>query len=161
MSKWWCHPSAVVDDGAVVGTDTKIWHFCHIMTGARIGARCVIGQGCFVAASVVVGNNCHIQNNVSLYDGVVLEDDVFVGPSVVFTNVKTPRAYSKGKYQSTLVKKGATIGANSTIICGVEVGEYAFVGAGSVVTKDVPPHTMVYGVPAKEQKIIEASDRRL
>jgi UDP-2-acetamido-3-amino-2,3-dideoxy-glucuronate N-acetyltransferase len=147
----WAHATAVVDPGAHVGADTKVWHFCHVMKGARVGARCVLGQNVFVAGSAVVGDGCRVQNNVSLYDGVVLEDDVFVGPSAVFTNVKTPRAAVSRKHAliPTRVGRGATIGANATIVCGVTLGEYAFVGAGAVVTRDVPPHALVAGVPAR------------
>lgn len=146
---WW-DKTSVIDEGASIGQGTKIWHFCHVDKGAVIGKNCVIGQGCYIASGAVIGNDCHVQNQVNVYSGVTLEDNVFVGPSVVFTNVKNPRAYLKGEYLPTLIKKGATIGANATIICGVEIGEDAFVGAGAVVTKDVPANTMVYGVPAKE-----------
>ena len=145
------HPSAIVDDGATLGDGTKVWHFCHVMTGARIGARCVLGQNVFVAGNVVVGDGCKIQNNVSLYDGVVLEDEVFVGPSAVFTNVGTPRAFvvRKDEYRATVVERGATIGANATIVCGHRIGTYAFVAAGAVVTRDVMPYALVAGVPAR------------
>ncbi len=146
------HPLADVEAGANVGDGTKIWRFTHVMPGAWIGARCSIGQGCFVDRGVSIGNGVKIQNNVSVYKGVTLEDDVFVGPSVVFTNDKTPRApYPKSlaDYPKTLVKRGASIGANATIICGVTIGEWAFVAAGAVVTKNVEPHTIVGGVPAK------------
>ena len=148
---YFVHPSAYVDEGARVGAGTKIWHFSHVMPGATIGRQCVIGQNVNIASRAVVGNNVKIQNNVSVYDGVVLEDDVFCGPSMVFTNVVTPRSHvvRKHEYQRTLVKRGATLGANATILCGVTIGEYAFVGAGSVVTKDVPPHGLVYGSPAR------------
>jgi UDP-2-acetamido-3-amino-2,3-dideoxy-glucuronate N-acetyltransferase len=148
---YWAHASAVIDEGATIGAGTKIWHFCHVMTGARIGARCVLGQNVFVAAGAVVGDGCHIQNNVSIYDGVVLEEDVFVGPSAVFTNVRTPRAAvsRKGAYVTTRVGRGATIGANATLVCGVAIGEFAFVGAGAVVTRDVEAHALVTGVPAR------------
>ena len=147
----WAHPTAVVDAGARVGAGTKVWHFCHVMAGARVGARCVLGQNVFIAAGAVVGDGCHVQNNVSVYDGVVLEDDVFVGPSAVFTNVKTPRAAVSRKHAfvATRVGRGATIGANATIVCGVTIGVYALVGAGAVVTHDVPDHALVAGVPAR------------
>ena len=147
----WAHPTAVIDRGATIGAGTKIWHFCHVMKGARVGARCVLGQNVFVAGGAVVGDGCHVQNNVSIYDGVVLADEVFVGPSAVFTNVKTPRAAvsRKGEFVTTRVGRGATIGANATIVCGVAIGEYAFVGAGAVVTRDVAAHALVTGVPAR------------
>jgi UDP-2-acetamido-3-amino-2,3-dideoxy-glucuronate N-acetyltransferase len=148
------HETAVIDDGAVIGKDTKIWHFCHVMTGAVIGERCVLGQNVFVGSNVIIGDNVHIQNNVSVYEGVVLEDDVFCGPSMVFTNVKYPRSgfpvSGPDEYAKTLVRRGATLGANCTIVCGVEIGESAVVGAGAVVTKDVPPHAVVTGVPARQ-----------
>jgi UDP-2-acetamido-3-amino-2,3-dideoxy-glucuronate N-acetyltransferase len=147
---WFKHDSAVVDDGAIIGEGTKIWHFCHVSTGSRIGASCTLGQNVFVAPTGVVGDRVRIQNNVSIYDGVVLEDDVFVGPSAVFTNVINPRSEvsRKHEYMATRVGAGATIGANATIVCGTEVGAYAMVGAGAVVVKDVPPHAIVVGVPA-------------
>jgi UDP-2-acetamido-3-amino-2,3-dideoxy-glucuronate N-acetyltransferase len=145
------HAAAVVDRGASLGARTRVWHFAHVMSGAVIGDDCVVGQGCLVAASVVVGNAVRIQNNVSLYDGVVLEDEVFCGPSCVFTNVLNPRASvsREGEYRVTLVKRGATIGANATILPGVTIGEYAFVGAGATVTRDVPAFALVVGVPAR------------
>jgi UDP-2-acetamido-3-amino-2,3-dideoxy-glucuronate N-acetyltransferase len=150
---YFVHESAYVDDGAIVGRDTKVWHFSHVMTGARIGEGCSLGQNVFVARGVKIANNVKIQNNVSVYEGVQLEDDVFCGPSMVFTNVKTPRSAfprnTSSDYALTLVKRGASIGANATIICGTTVSEYAFVAAGAVVTKDVPPFAVVAGVPAK------------
>jgi UDP-2-acetamido-3-amino-2,3-dideoxy-glucuronate N-acetyltransferase len=146
------HETAVLDEGAKIGSGTKIWHFTHIMPKASIGNSVSIGQNCFIGDNVVIGNNVKIQNNVSVYDGVFIEDDVFVGPSVVFTNVKSPNASKPvGKqYTKTIIRKGVTLGANSTIICGVEIGENAFIGAGSVVTKDIPAGTMWYGNPAIE-----------
>ena len=146
------HESAYVDDGAVVGEGSKIWHFCHVSTGARIGAGCTLGQNVFVAPTGVVGARVRIQNNVSIYDGVVLDDDVFVGPSAVFTNVINPRSEvsRKHEYMPTRVGKGATIGANATIVCGTTLGQYAFVGAGAVVTADVEAFALVVGVPAKQ-----------
>ena len=145
------HPTAVVDDGAVIGEGTRIWHFCHVMSGARLGERCNLGQNVFVAATVVLGAGVKVQNNVSIYDGVVCEDDVFLGPSCVFTNVSTPRSHvnRRGDYQGTHVGQGATIGANATIVCGVRIGAWAFVGAGAVVTHDIPPYALVTGVPAR------------
>ena len=146
------HESAYVDDGASIGAGTKVWHFSHVMSGARIGENCSLGQNVLVGPNVRVGNNVKIQNNVSVYEGVVLEDEVFCGPSCVFTNVDRPRsAYptDNSQYLPTVVKEGATIGANATILCGHTLGEYCFVGAGAVVTKDVPPHAVVYGNPAE------------
>ncbi len=145
------HESAYVDEGSVVGDGTRIWHFSHIMAGARIGAKCSIGQNVNVGAKAVIGNNVKVQNNVSIYDDVIIEDDVFCGPSCVFTNVINPRAFveRKNEYRRTVVKRGASIGANATIVCGVTLGEYCFIGAGSVVTKDVSAYAMVYGSPAR------------
>lgn len=145
------HPSAIVDAGAQIGDGTRIWHWVHVCAGARIGANCVLGQNVYVANDVVIGNNVRIQNNVSVYDAVTLEDDVFCGPSMVFTNVHNPRSQvsRKSDYRRTLVKRGASIGANATIVCGHTIGEYGFVGAGSVVTGDVAPHALMVGVPAR------------
>ena len=145
------HPTAIVDDGAVLGTDCRVWHFVHISAGARIGAGCSFGQNVFVANDVVIGDNVKIQNNVSVYDAVTLEDDVFCGPSVVFTNVHNPRAavVRKHEYRPTRVKRGATLGANCTIVCGTTIGRHAFVGAGAVVSRDVADFALVVGVPAK------------
>lgn len=145
------HESAIVDAGAVLGHGTKIWHFSHVMSGAIVGGGCVIGQNCFLAATARLGNGVKLQNNVSVYDGVVLGDDVFCGPSVVFTNVSNPRAFLSRRleFQPTLVKRGATIGANATIVCGVTLGEYCLVGAGAVVSRDVAAYSLVLGVPAR------------
>ena len=145
------HESSYVDDGAVVESGTKIWHFCHIMAGAVIGERCSLGQNVVMMPRTRMGRNCKIQNNVSIYEGVELEDDVFCGPSMVFTNVVNPRSHvsRKHEYRRTLVRRGASIGANATIVCGVTLGEYAFIGAGAVVTKDVPPFALMAGVPAR------------
>ena len=146
------HPSAIVDQGAQIGTGSKIWHFSHIMTGAVIGENCNLGQNVFVASGVVLGNNVKVQNNVSIYEGVTCEDDVFLGPSMVFTNVINPRSAvnRKGEYLKTVVGKGATIGANATIVCGYNIGAYAFIGAGAVVTKEVKPYALVVGNPARQ-----------
>jgi UDP-2-acetamido-3-amino-2,3-dideoxy-glucuronate N-acetyltransferase len=146
------HESSYVDDGAVIGDGTKVWHFCHVMGGAVIGERCSLGQNVVVMPGTRIGNNVKIQNNVSVYEGVELEDDVFCGPSMVFTNVINPRSAvsRKHEYQRTLVRRGATIGANATIVCGATLGEYAFVGAGAVVTKDVKSYALVTGVPARQ-----------
>ena len=145
------HPSAIVDVGAQIGDGTHVWHFVHVSAGARIGARCSLGQGVYVGNDVRIGDNVKIQNNVSVYDAVTLEDDVFCGPSVVFTNVHNPRAavVRKNEYRPTRVKRGATLGANCTIVCGTTVGEHAFVGAGAVVSRDVPAYALVVGVPAR------------
>jgi UDP-2-acetamido-3-amino-2,3-dideoxy-glucuronate N-acetyltransferase len=150
MVDYFVHKSSYIDEGAEIGLGTKIWHFCHVMPRARIGERCNIGQNVLVASDVILGNNVKIQNNVSLYTGVVVEDDVFLGPSMVFTNVINPRSHvnRKSEYKKTLVCKGASIGANATIVCGVTLGKYCFVGAGSVVTRDVPDYALVYGSPA-------------
>ena len=145
------HPSAIVDAGAQLGEGTHVWHFAHVCAGARIGPGCSLGQGVFVANDVLIGRNVKIQNNVSVYDAVTLEDDVFCGPSMVFTNVHNPRAAvpRKAEYRRTQVRRGATLGANCTIVCGTTIGEYAFVGAGAVVSRDVPDFALVVGVPAR------------
>lgn len=147
----WVHPSAIVDEGATLGPGSRVWHWTHVSAGARIGRDCSFGQNVYVAGTVTIGNNVRIQNNVSVYDGVTIEDDVFCGPSMVFTNVINPRSHvpRKSEYLPTMVRRGATIGANATIVCGVVLGEYAFVAAGSVVTRDVPPYGLVMGVPGR------------
>jgi len=149
--KHFVHDSSYIDPPCDIGEGTKIWHFCHIMSGAKIGKNCNIGQNVFVAGRAVIGNNVKVQNNVSIYKGVVCEDDVFLGPSVVFTNIINPRSNidRKNEFENTLVKKGASIGANATIICGNKIGKYAFVGAGSVVTRDIPDYGLSYGNPAR------------
>ncbi|MBP5598295.1 MAG: N-acetyltransferase [Pseudobutyrivibrio sp.] len=151
MSNCFIHSTAIVDKGAIVGDGTRIWHHCHIMTGAVIGDNCNIGENAFVETGVKIGNGVKVKNNVALYTGVECEDDVFLGPNCVFTNVVNPRSFieKKTEFKKTIIRRGATIGANSTIICGNEIGEYAFVGAGSVVTKNVPSYTMVIGNPAR------------
>ena len=148
---YFVHESSYVDVGAEIGEGTKVWHFTHIMSGAKVGKKCSIGQNVNIGGKAVIGNGVKIQNNVSLYDDVIIEDDVFCGPSCVFTNVINPRAFieRKHEYKQTLIKKGASIGANATIVCGVIIGEYALIGAGSVVTRDVPPYALVYGNPAR------------
>ena len=149
---YWQHESAIVDEGVTLGEGTKVWHFSHVCSGAVIGERCSLGQNVFVGNRVVIGNRCKIQNNVSIYDNVTLEDDVFCGPSMVFTNVYNPRAaiVRKEEYRSTLIRKGATLGANCTVVCGVTIGRYAFIGAGAVINKDVLDYALMVGVPARQ-----------
>lgn len=146
------HPSAVIDEGAQIGDGSRVWHFAHVCAGARIGRQCSLGQNVFVGNRVVIGDHVKVQNNVSVYDNVTLDDGVFCGPSMVFTNVYNPRSLieRKGEYRDTLVKRGATLGANCTIVCGVAIGEYAFVGAGAVINKDVPAYALMVGVPARQ-----------
>ena len=157
------HPSAIVDAGAVLGEATRVWHFAHVCAGARIGAGCSLGQNVFVGDDVVIGDHVKVQNNVSVYDAVTLEDEVFCGPSMVFTNVYNPRAavVRKHEYRRTLVRRGATIGANATIVCGVTIGEHAFVGAGAVVNRDVPAFALMTGVPARQTGWISRFGERL
>lgn len=152
MSSESIHPSAIVDEGAQIGEGTRVWHFSHVCAGARIGTHCSLGQNVFVANDVRIGDRVKIQNNVSVYDAVTLEDEVFVGPSVVFTNVFNPRSAvaRRAEYRPTRVRQGATLGANSTIVCGVTIGRHAFVGAGAVITRDVPDHALMTGVPARQ-----------
>lgn len=149
---FYAHPTAVIDPGAQIGEETRIWHFCHVCATAEIGSGCSLGQNVFVADRVKIGDRCKIQNNVSVYEGVVLEEEVFCGPSMVFTNVYNPRAGvdRKKEYRPTIVGRGATLGANCTIVCGVTIGEYAFIGAGAVVTRDVKPYALMVGVPARQ-----------
>ncbi len=152
-SSYFVHPTAIIDDGAQIGAGTHIWHFCHIMSGAKIGGSCSLGQNVFVANKVQLGRGVKVQNNVSLYEGVICEDEVFIGPSAVFTNVINPRSgvERKKEYKPTYLGKGVTIGANATIVCGVRLGQYAFVGAASVVTKNVPDYALVVGNPARQK----------
>ncbi len=152
MSAPYIHPTAIIDDDVVIGKGTKVWHFCHVLGNCEIGENCVLGQNLMAGPAVHIGDGCKIQNNVSLYKGVTLEDGVFCGPSCVFTNVLTPRAFveRKGEFRKTRVCKGATIGANATIICGITIGPYAMIGAGAVVTRDVPAHALIIGNPGKQ-----------
>jgi UDP-2-acetamido-3-amino-2,3-dideoxy-glucuronate N-acetyltransferase len=151
MPSYFAHESSYIDDGAVIGDGTRIWHFCHVLPGAVIGERCNLGQNVVVMGGTTLGNNVKVQNNVSIYEGVVLEDDVFCGPSCVFTNVTNPRSHvsRKSEYRRTLVRRGSSIGANATIVCGVTLGEYCFIGAGAVVRSDVPAYALMVGVPAR------------
>lgn len=146
------HKTAVIDDGAIIGSGSKIWHWVHISSGAKIGNDVILGQNVYVGSKAIIGNNCKIQNNVSIYDNVNLDDGVFCGPSVVFTNVYNPRSHidRKSQFQNTFIRKGVSLGANSTIICGIEIGEFAFIGAGAVVNKNVPSFALMVGVPAKQ-----------
>lgn len=163
MSNYFAHPSAYVDEPCEIGTGTKIWHFCHVMKNAKLGERCNLGQNVFIAEGVVIGNNVKIQNNVSIYKGVELEDDVFCGPSCVFTNVINPRSQivRHSEYLPTLVRRGATIGANATIVCGYTIGRYAFLGAGAVVASDVPDYAIMLGVPARRRGWMSRHGHRL
>jgi UDP-2-acetamido-3-amino-2,3-dideoxy-glucuronate N-acetyltransferase len=157
------HPSAIVDDGALLGAGTRVWHFAHVCGGARIGAGCSLGQNVFVGNDVRIGDNVKIQNNVSVYDAVTIEDDVFCGPSMVFTNVYNPRAavVRKDEYRPTLVRRGATLGANCTVVCGVTIGQHAFIAAGAVVNRDVPDFALMAGVPARQSGWISRHGERL
>lgn len=160
---FFAHSTAIIDEGCSIGEETKIWHFSHIMTDCSIGMRCNIGQNVVVSPGTVLGNNVKVQNNVSIYTGVVCEDDVFLGPSMVFTNVINPRSaiVRRDQYQKTLVRRGATIGANATIVCGNTIGEFALVGAGTVITKDVPPYALVVGNPGKQIGWVSENGHRL
>lgn len=157
------HPTAVIDEGCVIGDGTKIWHFCHVMPQSEIGENCILGQNVLVSPQVKLGNNVKVQNNVSIYTGVICEDDTFLGPSMVFTNVINPRSFleRKNEFKTTLVKKGATIGANATVLCGITIGEYALIGAGAVVTKDVPAFGLVVGNPARQTGWVSRYGHRL
>jgi UDP-2-acetamido-3-amino-2,3-dideoxy-glucuronate N-acetyltransferase len=163
MSAAFIHPSACVDAPASIGESTAIWHFCHVMPGARVGRGCVLGQNVFVASKVVVGDGCRIQNNVSLYDGTTLEDDVFLGPSCVLTNVENPRAQIRRRdlASPTLIRRGATVGANATVLCGLTIGRYAFIGAGAVVTRNVPDYALIVGVPGAQDGWMSRHGHRL
>jgi UDP-2-acetamido-3-amino-2,3-dideoxy-glucuronate N-acetyltransferase len=162
-NQYYAHPSAIIDEGCEIGEGTKIWHFSHVMPNCRIGRNCNLGQNVVVSPDVVLGNNVKVQNNVSIYTGVVCDDDVFLGPSMVFTNVINPRSAvnRRGQYQKTHVGKGASIGANATVVCGHDIGEYAFIGAGAVVTKTIPPYALVVGNPAKQIGWISEYGHRL
>lgn len=163
MTNFFVHESSVIDEGAVIGDGTKIWHFSHIFAKAKIGKNCVLGQNVMVANNVILGDNVKVQNNVSIYEGVICEDDVFLGPSMVFTNVINPRSAvnRKTEFKKTLIEKGATIGANATIICGNTVGKYALIGAGSVITKSVQPYALMVGNPAKQIGWVSENGQRL
>lgn len=162
-AQYFAHPTAVIDEGCQIGEGAKIWHFSHIMPNCKIGKRCNIGQNVVISPNVVLGENVKIQNNVSVYSGVICEDDVFLGPSMVFTNVLNPRSAinRRGEYQNTLVQKGASIGANATIVCGNTIGTYALIGAGAVVTKDVPPYALVYGNPSRQYGWVSEAGHKL
>jgi len=149
---YFVHETALIDEPVEIGKGSKIWHFCHVMSNSTLGEGCILGQNVFIAGGVKLGNNVKVQNNVSLYSGVICEDDVFLGPSMVFTNVKNPRSgvVRRGQYDETYLEQGASVGANATIVCGVRLGKYCFVGAGSVVTKDVPPYALIVGNPARQ-----------
>lgn len=160
---YYAHPTAIVHEAAFVGSGTKIWHFCHIMKGARVGERCIFGQNCHVADDVVIGNNVKVQNNVSIYAGTIVEDDVFLGPSCVLTNVTNPRSQVNrhALYEKTIIRRGATIGANATIVCGIELGRYCFIGAGALVAKSVPDYALVLGNPGRQAGWMSRHGHRL
>lgn len=163
MPDFFIHNTSLVDDNVQIGEGTKIWHFSHLLPNTKIGKHCSFGQNCVVGPNVIIGNRVKVQNNISIYDGVELEDDVFLGPSMVFTNVVNPRSFivRKEEFKKTLLKKGCSIGANATIVCGITIGEFALIGAGSVVTKEVKPFEMVYGVPAKHQGWVSKAGHNL
>jgi UDP-2-acetamido-3-amino-2,3-dideoxy-glucuronate N-acetyltransferase len=163
MNQFYAHQSVVIDENCEIGEGTKIWHFSHIMSGCTIGKRCNIGQNVVISPQVVLGDNVKVQNNVSIYTGVICEDDVFLGPSMVFTNVINPRSaiIRKEEYRRTIVRKGASIGANATIVCGNEIGQYAMIGAGAVITKEVPPFALVYGNPGRQKGWVSEYGHRL
>jgi UDP-2-acetamido-3-amino-2,3-dideoxy-glucuronate N-acetyltransferase len=160
---YYAHPTAVIDEGSEIGAGTKIWHYSHVLRGATIGERCIFGQNCSVAEGVVIGDNVKVQNNVSIYTGTVVEDDVFLGPSAVLTNVKNPRSQVNrhSLYERTLIRRGATVGANATIVCGVELGRYCFIGAGAVATKNVPDYAMILGNPGRHVGWVSRHGHRL
>lgn len=162
-STFYAHESVYIDENVKIGKHTKIWHFSHILTGVEIGENCSFGQNCVIGPRVVIGKGVKVQNNVSIYEGVVCEDDVFLGPSMVFTNITNPRSFivRKNEFKKTLLKKGCAIGANATIVCGIEIGEYALIGAGSTVTKDVKPFALVYGVPARQHGWVSKAGNKL
>jgi len=163
MPDFFIHNTSVVDDNVQIGEGTKIWHFSHLLSNTKIGNHCSFGQNCVIGPNVTIGNGVKVQNNISIYDGVEVEDDVFLGPSMVFTNIINPRSFivRKEEFKKTLLKKGCSVGANATIVCGITIGEYALVGAGSVVTKEVKPFEMVYGVPAKHQGWVSKAGHNL
>lgn len=160
---YFIHPTSIIDENVSIGAGSKIWHFCHILSGSVIGQNCSFGQNCMIGANVSIGNNVKAQNNISIYEGVRIYDDVFLGPSVVFTNVLNPRAFisRKDEFRPTIIKNGASIGANATIVCGVEIGEYALIGAGSVVTKDIPSFALYVGNPARQIGWVDKAGERL
>ncbi len=163
MSNFFIHESSYIDDNVTIGEGTKIWHFCHVLSHTTIGKNCSFGQNCVIGPKVNIGNNVKVQNNVSIYEGVEIEDDVFLGPSMVFTNVINPRAFiqRKDEFKKTLLKKGCSIGANATIVCGVTIGRYALIGAGAVVTKDVPDFALMVGVPARQIGWVDKAGNRM
>ena len=162
-NSFFVHPSSIIDNGAEVGKGTRIWHFCHLMRTCKVGENCILGQNVYIDSNVVIGNGVKIQNNVSVYNGVVIEDDVFLGPSMVFTNVINPRSFieRKKEFQKTVIRKGVSIGANATIICGIEIGNYAMIGAGAVVTKSVPGFALITGNPGRQRGWVSKAGLKL